>query len=88
MFFFSSRKTNSLLENQNCFIDLTFTQLEQEQIKTFCFLFFFGGEGGPRRSSVNKKVTLLQVFTAFWDHISIALNEVGGKIVETTDFTC
>lgn len=86
MFFFFSRKTNSLLENQNCFIDLTFTQLEQEQIKTF-FLFFWG-EGGPRRSSVNKKVTLLQVFTAFWDHISIALNEVEGKIVETTDFTC
>lgn len=87
MFFFFSHKTNSLLENQNCFIDLTFTQLEQEQIKTFFFLFFWG-EGGPRRSSVNKKVTLHQVFTAFWDRISIALNEVGGKIVETTDFTC
>lgn len=28
-------KTNSLLENQNSFIDLTFTQVEQVQIKTF-----------------------------------------------------
>lgn len=30
-------KTNSLLENQNSFIDLTFTQVEQVQIKTFFF---------------------------------------------------
>ena len=38
--FFS--RTNSLLENQNCFIDSTFTELEQEQIKRF--FFFFGEE--------------------------------------------
>lgn len=87
MFFFFSRKTNSLLENQNCFIDLTFTQLEQEQIKTF-FFFFLGEKGVHGEAQLTKKVTLHQVFTAFWDRISIALNEVGGKIVETTDFTC
>lgn len=28
-------QTNSLLKNQNCFIDLTFTELEQVQIKRF-----------------------------------------------------
>lgn len=33
--FFFCLKTNSLLESQNSFIDLTFTQLERVQIKIF-----------------------------------------------------
>lgn len=55
-FFFSSRKTNSLLENQNCFIDLTFTQLEQEQIKTFCFLFFLREKRVHGEAQLTKKL--------------------------------
>lgn len=34
-FLFFCLKTNSLLESQNSFIDLTFTQLERVQIKIF-----------------------------------------------------
>lgn len=54
-FFSFSRKTNSLLENQNCFIDLTFTQLEQEQIKTFFFC-FFGEKGVHGEAQLTKKL--------------------------------
>lgn len=37
VFLFIFVQTNSLLENQNCFIELTLTELEKEQIKTVLF---------------------------------------------------